>query len=108
MTVSPLVNQVLCATTATLGLLLASYDGVFVSASHSRLLSDKPAHLEAPAAQTVNRAAKGDKLRGLPHADPQKQITPDGHSTPNRCEVVVAMLATVDPSGLHRTSVHGP
>jgi len=57
---------------------------------------------EAPAAQTVNRAAKGDKLKSPPQADPEKATTPDGRGAPvitaGQYEVVAATLASVNRS----------
>jgi hypothetical protein len=98
MTASPFVNQVLCAV-AAFGVALASYQSASVSAPPSARAA---ARVEAPATQTVNRTAKGDKLKILPHADPDKPTTPGGRGAPvtiaSRYEVVAATLANVDPS----------
>jgi hypothetical protein len=93
MMVSLLANQVLCAA-ATLGVVLASYQAASVSASGT------PAHVEAPAAQSVNRAAKGDRLKSPPRIDSDKAITPNGAPaiTVGQYKVAAATRACVCPS----------
>lgn len=98
MTVALVINQIVCAA-AALGLMLASYQAATVSASR---LQPVPVHVEAPAAQTVNRSAKGDKWESAPEADPESAATPDVPRNPviiaGRYEVVAATLISAEPS----------
>jgi len=98
MTVSLLVNQVICA--AAVGVALASFQAGLIPAYDSP--SGAPGQIEAPAVQTVNRAAKSDKLKNLLHPHPGRAPTPDEPSArviiAGQYEVVAATPDDVDAS----------
>lgn len=91
---SLVINQIVCAAAAAA--VLASYQGAIVSASRSRLSPSEPSKIETPAAQTVNRSAKGDKWKSLPETDPESATTP-GRS---RNRVIIARQYVVVPATL--------
>ena len=101
MTVGLVINQIVCAT-AAMGVVFASYQSAIVSASHSRPASGEPIYVETPAAQTVNRSAKGDKWKSTPPTDPKGATTPNRPRNPviiaGQYEVVAAAPVSADPS----------
>lgn len=94
MRVSLLVNQLLWAV-AMVGVALASHQGIFVSDLRSPRFSDAPAHVDTFAVQTVNRAAKGDRLKRAPQATPDAATNPGGHHAPGVTEEEATTVADV-------------
>ena len=76
MRASLVINQTVCAA-AVAGVVFASHQGAAVSSSLARISSARTIKVDATAVQIVNRAAKGDRWKSFPKANPESATTPD-------------------------------